>query len=106
MLLHLIDAYKDSPPVYSLYSHSEYIIERFKSFGDLRFFNIAMLIVEVNSRLHAIDKIKTTSDREDSRDFLERYTQALGNKMFVCRVSSNIMLLSKSLLSELEFEPE
>lgn len=56
-------------------------------------------------RLQALEKIKTSAEREESSDFLERYTQSLGNRMFVCRVTNSKMLISKSLLEELEFSP-
>jgi hypothetical protein len=72
----------------------------------MRFFTIATLIIQVTARLQAIEKIKTTPEREENSDFVEKYTHSLGNRMFVCRVSSSKMLISKSLLQQLEFNPE
>lgn len=60
----------------------------------------------VADKIKSLDGINTKSEREESHDFLEKYIHSLGNRMYVCRISNNKMLLSRSLLEQLELNPE
>jgi hypothetical protein len=52
----------------------------------------------VADKIKALEGINTKPEREEGHDFLEKYIQSLGNRMYVCRISNNKMLLSRSLL--------
>lgn len=63
-------------------------------------------MVETASRLRAIEKLETKPGLEDNAEFIERYTESLGNKAYVFRTASNKVVLSKALLELLEIDPE
>lgn len=67
LLLHLVDSFLSFPPI-------NYIIERFNSFGDYRFNNLALLISQVLLRLKVLQNVRAETDRESGIEFLERYT--------------------------------
>ena len=52
---------------------SEYIIERYKSFGDMKFYNLAVLLEETSSRLKSIEQIKLNEAVEDNNEYFEKY---------------------------------
>jgi hypothetical protein len=60
----------------------------------------------VAEKIKELEGVNTKPEREESHDFFERYIQSLGNRMYVCRISNNKMLLSRSLLLQLELNPE
>jgi hypothetical protein len=99
LLLHLVDTPLAFPPI-------DYIIDRFNSFGDARFNTLAHLIAQVHLRMSGLLAIRAEVEREAGGEFLERYMQALGSRMFVCRFNNNKMLISKSLLEALEYDVE
>jgi hypothetical protein len=64
--LQLSNSLLSFPPMYPTSHFSEYIIERYKSFGDTRFYNLALLLEEASSRIKSIELLKITENVEDN----------------------------------------
>lgn len=62
-------------------------------------------MLEVAARMQALQSLKSAKEKEESSEFIERYTESLGARMFVCRISNNKLIISKSLLEQLEYDP-
>jgi len=69
----------------------------FKSFGDIKFFNIAHAMEQLYCRMMELKNHMGKAVKEDNNDVFEKYLDSLGNKMFVVK-NSNKMVISKSFL--------
>lgn len=47
-----------------------------------------------------------TENVDDNQEFFDKFVDGLGNRMFVCRSTANRLVISKSLLTLLEYDPE
>jgi hypothetical protein len=72
------------------------MINRFKSFGNQKFYQIACLIEELDQSLKMTNAISKNS--HENKDDFTTFLNSLGSTPFVCKISSNRLAISKTLL--------